>query len=285
MLRPLVAALYGGVADVDALCRQLVDEARLAHEARPPALRRLDARREADPAWFQAADRIGYVAYADRFGGTLAGVRRHLDHLADLHVTYFHLMKVLRARVGPNDGGYAIVDYADVDPSLGTRADLDALAGDLRERGDQPLARRRDEPHRPRARVGAGGASGIPPPPRLLPRLPRPDDARSLRSNAARGLPRARAGQLHLGARARRLGLDDVQLVSVGPELREPRRVRRDVPGDGWTSPTWASRSCASTRSPSRGSDWARTARTSPRRTCSPRPIARCWRSWPRPCS
>ena len=127
--------MYGGVVDVDALYRQLIDEARLAHEARPAALRRLDARREADPAWFQAADRIGYVAYADRFGGTLAGVRRRLDHLAVLHVTYFHLMKVLRARVGPNDGGYAIVDYTDVDPSLGTRGDLDALASDLRERG------------------------------------------------------------------------------------------------------------------------------------------------------
>ncbi|MGD9705201.1 MAG: alpha-amylase family protein [Acidimicrobiia bacterium] len=133
-LRSLLAELYGA-AGVDALSERLLAHARLAHDARPHELQRLDARRAADPSWFQAADRIGYVAYADRFGGTLDGVRRHLDHLADLHVTYFHLMKVLRARAGPNDGGYAVVDHADVDPALGTRADLGALAGDLRSRG------------------------------------------------------------------------------------------------------------------------------------------------------
>ena len=71
---------------------------------------------------------IGYVAYADRFGGTLAGVGERLDYLAELHVDYLHLMKVLRPREGANDGGYAVVDYGDVDPALGTRADLERLA-------------------------------------------------------------------------------------------------------------------------------------------------------------
>ena len=65
--------------------------------ARRRPLRELDARREIDPMWFQSNDQIGYVAYAERFGGTLAGVREHLDHLERLHVTYLHLMHVLRA--------------------------------------------------------------------------------------------------------------------------------------------------------------------------------------------
>lgn len=103
--------------------------------ARRRSLREIDARREVDPQWFQGNDQIGYVAYAERFGGTLNGVRGRLDHLASLHVTYLHLMHVLRAREGENDGGYAVVDYTDVEPRLGSRRDLQRLADDLHERG------------------------------------------------------------------------------------------------------------------------------------------------------
>ena len=51
---------------------------------------------------------VGYVAYAELFGGTLKGVADRLDYLSELQVRYFHLMKVLRAREGANDGGYAV---------------------------------------------------------------------------------------------------------------------------------------------------------------------------------
>jgi amylosucrase len=65
----------------------------------------------------------------------LPGVRRHLDYLTELGVTYLHLMPLLRPRDGENDGGYAVEDYDAVDPRVGTMADLEELAGDLRERG------------------------------------------------------------------------------------------------------------------------------------------------------
>ena len=78
---------------------------------------------------------VGYVCYADRFAGSLPGVRRHLDYLTELGVTYLHLMPLLRPRDGENDGGYAVEDYDAVDPRIGTMADLEELAGDLRERG------------------------------------------------------------------------------------------------------------------------------------------------------
>ncbi len=102
---------------------------------RPWPLRVLDRRREVDPAWFQRAGMVGYACYADRFAGTLAGVRERLDYLAELGVTYLHLMPLLATRAGPNDGGYAVVDYDAVDPRLGTMADLEALAADLHARG------------------------------------------------------------------------------------------------------------------------------------------------------
>ena len=53
----------------------------------------------------------------------------------ELGVTYLHLMPLLRPRDGESDGGYAVADYDQVDPRIGTMADLQALAGDLHERG------------------------------------------------------------------------------------------------------------------------------------------------------
>ena len=134
-VRPLVEALYGQVADTDELVDQLVARSSTAASARRDSLRLLDIERETDPAWFQRSSMIGYVAYADLFGGTLKGVADRLDYLSELHVRYFHLMNVLRAREGANDGGYAVQDYRDVDPSLGTWDDLQFLADRLHERG------------------------------------------------------------------------------------------------------------------------------------------------------
>jgi amylosucrase len=117
--------VYGGRADVAALVRDCVLDALATAARRPAPLRRIDRRREIDPAWFQRARMIGYVGYTDRFAGTLAGVGRHLDYLAELGVTYLHLMPLLRPREGENDGGYAVADYGAVDPRLGTMADLE----------------------------------------------------------------------------------------------------------------------------------------------------------------
>ncbi len=103
--------------------------------ARSDELWELDLRREADPGWFQRAAMVGYVAYADRFAGDLQGVAQRLDYLAELQVSYLHLMPVLRPRDGENDGGYAVLDYDAVDPRLGTMDDLEQLATALRPRG------------------------------------------------------------------------------------------------------------------------------------------------------
>ncbi len=127
--------VYGDTVDVRTFAAELVADALEMAARRPAALRRLDRRREIDPAWFQRSRMIGYVCYADQFAGSLSGVRQHLDYLAELGVTYLHLMPLLKPRDGENDGGYAVVDYLEVDPRLGSMADLETLAADLHERG------------------------------------------------------------------------------------------------------------------------------------------------------
>jgi amylosucrase len=134
ILEPL-GQVYGAVVDPDEFAVRLVLDTLEAAAQRPAALRLLDRRREIDPAWFQRSRMIGYVCYADRFADSLTGIRRHLDYLVELGITYLHLMPLLRPRQGESDGGYAVADYTATDPRVGTMADLEALAGDLHDRG------------------------------------------------------------------------------------------------------------------------------------------------------
>ncbi|MBN1679153.1 MAG: alpha-glucosidase C-terminal domain-containing protein [Anaerolineae bacterium] len=105
------------------------------YAARPPELKALDRQREANPQWFQGEHMMGGVCYVDLFAGTLAGVREKIPYLKELGLTYLHLMPLFRAPDGENDGGYAISDYRNVNPALGSNGELIALAADLRENG------------------------------------------------------------------------------------------------------------------------------------------------------
>jgi len=116
------------------MAERLVDIAARNFKERSPELRLLDLRRHADPQWFQSQEMLGYATYADQFGGDLAGVASHVDYLSELGVTYLHLLPLLKPRPGPNDGGYAVLDYRAVREDLGTIDDLRELASTLRGR-------------------------------------------------------------------------------------------------------------------------------------------------------
>jgi amylosucrase len=83
----------------------------------------------------QGPDQIGYSCYIDRFAGTLRGACEKLDYLADLGVTYFHPLPLLKPRPGDSDGGFAVMDFRAVDDRLGTLDDLEALSAALHNRG------------------------------------------------------------------------------------------------------------------------------------------------------
>src|SRR4051794_29309914 len=134
-LWPPLVALYGDDERFPREWTMLLQAMAAAAYARPLELRRLDHEREITPDWLHREQALGYVAYADRFAGTLTGVRERLPYLQELEVTYLHLMPLLHARAAPNDGGYAVVDYGAVEPRLGTMDDLRGLADDLHDRG------------------------------------------------------------------------------------------------------------------------------------------------------
>jgi amylosucrase len=134
-LRDPLVALYGDDARFPVQFGALLDAMATTARERDADLRRLDHEREITQDWLQREQAVGYVCYVDRFAGTLAGVRERLPYLRELGVNYLHLMPLLAARPGPNDGGYAVADYGAVEPALGTMDDLRALAADLHAHG------------------------------------------------------------------------------------------------------------------------------------------------------
>lgn len=131
----LLASLYGDAGDFDACLAAIFETAVDAYLRRPAELRALDRAREADPRWYQDHRMMGGVCYVDRFAGTLQGVREKIPYFKELGLTYLHLMPLFRTPEGPNDDGYAVSSYREVDPALGAMDDLRALAAELRAGG------------------------------------------------------------------------------------------------------------------------------------------------------
>ncbi|HJZ49071.1 MAG TPA: alpha-amylase family protein, partial [Roseiflexaceae bacterium] len=131
----LLIQLYGGNYDFFYHLEQLLLAAGRSYLARPEWLKQLDARREADPQWFQSQRMVGGVLYVDLFSGTLAGLRDRLPYFKALGLTYVHLMPLFEAPEGNSDGGYAVSSYRRVAARLGTIEDLAALAHKFQEHG------------------------------------------------------------------------------------------------------------------------------------------------------
>jgi amylosucrase len=127
--------IYGDRADARQHFNALFDQMLNAYVTRPETLRLLDLERQFTPDWFQRANMVGYVCYADRFAGNLAGVREQIDYLRELGITYLHLMSVLKPRPDVSDGGYAVMNYRTINPALGNMADLRSLAEKLHTYG------------------------------------------------------------------------------------------------------------------------------------------------------
>ncbi len=130
--------LYDGLAavyPVDTVFDQLVDVIAGIFLSRSSELRARDNQRLLQPDWFQSHDAVGYVAYADLFAGDLNGIRKKIDYLQDLGISYLHLMPLLTPRPSPNDGGYAVMDYRSVRKDLGSMKDLSRLASELHQSG------------------------------------------------------------------------------------------------------------------------------------------------------
>ncbi|MEL7626585.1 MAG: amylosucrase [Anaerolineaceae bacterium] len=127
--------LYGKRYDMIYHLENLLKSMARASFQRPADLRELDRERETNPLWFQSNQVVGGVCYVDLFAGNLQGIRAKIPYFKELGLTYLHLMPVFKMPVDENDGGYAVSSFREVNPSLGTMAELSQLSRELREQG------------------------------------------------------------------------------------------------------------------------------------------------------
>ena len=83
--------------------------------------------------WYFGQDIVGMTLYTDLFAGNLKKLNNRIDYFIDLGITFLHLMPLLKPREGENDGGYAVEDYRNIDPRLGSIEDFTKLLKDLRK--------------------------------------------------------------------------------------------------------------------------------------------------------
>ena len=127
--------LFMSLYDDRAALEDLEQAMAAAYEARPDDLKKLDKQREADPEWYKRGNMFGMTMYTDLFAGSLRKLANRIPYLEEQHLTYLHLMPLLKMPHPQNDGGYAVEDFNTVDPSLGTNADLASLTKKLRKAG------------------------------------------------------------------------------------------------------------------------------------------------------
>ena len=127
--------VYGGQYDFYYHLESLLMALAESWQNRPAEMKELDRARQQDPLWFQSNRQVGGVCYVDLFAENLKGLSGKIDYFKELGLTYLHLMPLFRCPEGENDGGYAISSYQEVDPKIGTMAELSALAGRLRGNG------------------------------------------------------------------------------------------------------------------------------------------------------
>jgi amylosucrase len=133
-MHALFQKLYGDRPDAEAKLTELITALARSYQQRPAELYEKDVQREQNPDWFLSQNWVGMALYCDRFADGLAGVNERIDYLDELGVNMVHIMPMMQAPAGANDGGYAISDFRQVDSRFGTLSDVTALSDTLRNR-------------------------------------------------------------------------------------------------------------------------------------------------------
>ena len=135
IIRKHFLALYQDQKNCDKHLHDLMRVLYQNYSQRAKSLRTVDSQREKDHQWLLDQKWVGTSLYVDRFAGDLKGLQKKIPYLEELGVNLVHLMPVLKSPEAASDGGYAVSDYRQVDPKLGTMSDLRNTTKKFRKRG------------------------------------------------------------------------------------------------------------------------------------------------------
>ncbi|MGB5397323.1 MAG: amylosucrase [Gammaproteobacteria bacterium] len=133
-IHSLFERLYGNRDDFSKQSQRLVETMARQYIKRNDKLRQLDIEREYDYNWFLNQKWVGMALYSNGFAGNLEGVNSRLNYFQELGVNMVHIMPILKCPEGNSDGGYAVSDFREIDPRIGTMEELNKLADDMHER-------------------------------------------------------------------------------------------------------------------------------------------------------
>jgi amylosucrase len=131
-LQTLYTQIYGSSKQIKADFNDLLALMNQAKQTRKSELLELD---QDQVNWVFSQDMVGMTLYVDLFAGNLKQLLDKVDYFKDLGITYLHLMPLLKPRDGENDGGYAVEDYRQIDPQLGSIQDFIAVLDTYRHHG------------------------------------------------------------------------------------------------------------------------------------------------------
>jgi len=126
--------LYGHREDLKEQMVHLVEVLASRYIERTHASRKMDREREKDHNWFLSQEWVAMALYTDGFAKNLEGVHQKISYFQELGVNTLHLMPMMTCPKGASDGGYAVSNFRQIDPRLGTLDDLEALSKSLRAR-------------------------------------------------------------------------------------------------------------------------------------------------------
>lgn len=133
-IHSLFQKLYGDREDFAEQAHKLVETMAQQYIQRPEHLRQLDLEREKNYEWFLSQKLVGMTLYCEGFADTLNGLQENLNYFQDLGVNLVHILPILRCPEGKSDGGYAVSDFREINPKLGSLEDMQKLAAEMRER-------------------------------------------------------------------------------------------------------------------------------------------------------
>jgi len=133
-IHSLFETLYGSREDFHEQAQSLVETMARHYIKRPEPLRQIDLDREKDFNWFLHQKWVGMALYCNGFSGNLQGLHERLGYFQELGVNLVHVMPILLCPEGSSDGGYAVSDFREIDPHVGTLEELTELATEMRQR-------------------------------------------------------------------------------------------------------------------------------------------------------
>jgi amylosucrase len=133
-IHSLFERLYGDRDDFAEQAQRLVETMAQQYIKRPEKLRQLDLEREKDYNWFLSQKWVGMALYCKGFAGNLRSLQDRLNYFQELGVNLVHVMPIMRCPEGSSDGGYAVSDFRDINPEIGTLQDVQALSEEMSKR-------------------------------------------------------------------------------------------------------------------------------------------------------